>query len=282
MIRLPVSGPPVICAAVTAALASRLLWSARGGRDGDLARRMRRPNFAGRTVDLWEGVAAIGGTALATGAAGRGGTDLAGGALVAAVGALGLVDDLAEVPAGAKGLRGHLGALRHGTLTTGAIKAIGIPLLAVAEASARPRPGTGAVRAVAGVAVEAALTAGTANLLNLFDLRPGRALKAAVALAVPLATTGSPGAAAVAGTALSLGPLDLAERGMLGDAGANALGAALGRAAARSLPAPAIAGLLAVVVALTLASERVSFTRVIEATPALRALDNLGRRTETP
>ncbi len=65
---------------------------------------------------------------------------------------------------------------------------------------------------------------------------------------------------------------------MLGDAGANALGAMLGAAAAGSLPRSARAGLLAGIVALTVASEKVSFTKVIEATPALRRLDMLGRR----
>jgi hypothetical protein len=65
---------------------------------------------------------------------------------------------------------------------------------------------------------------------------------------------------------------------MLGDSGANALGALLGlRLAAIRGRAPR-AGLLAGVVALTLASEKVSFTQVIEATPGLRELDRLGRR----
>jgi len=65
---------------------------------------------------------------------------------------------------------------------------------------------------------------------------------------------------------------------MLGDAGANALGAMLGAAAAGSLPRSARAGLLAGIVALTVASEKVSFTKVIERTPTLRRLDMLGRR----
>ena len=81
-----------------------------------------------------------------------------------------------------------------------------------------------------------------------------------------------------AGAALALLPEDLGERAMLGDAGANALGAMLGAAAAASLPRAARVALLAGIVGLTAASEVVSFTAVIERTPALRWLDMLGRR----
>jgi hypothetical protein len=97
-----------------------------------------------------------------------------------------------------------------------------------------------------------------------------------------IAGTGGPGAARAvagpAGAALALLPEDLSERAMLGDAGANALGAMLGAAAAASLPRPARAALLAGFIGLTAASEVVSFTAVIERTPALRWLDMLGRR----
>jgi hypothetical protein len=84
--------------------------------------------------------------------------------------------------------------------------------------------------------------------------------------------------AAPLGAALALLGEDLGERAMLGDAGANALGALLGVAAAASLPRPARVALLAGIAGLTAASEKVSFTAVIERTPALRWLDMLGRR----
>ncbi|HEV2892382.1 MAG TPA: hypothetical protein VG411_01405, partial [Actinomycetota bacterium] len=63
----------------------------------------------------------------------------------------------------------------------------------------------------------------------------------------------------------------------LGDCGANALGAGVATAAAATLSRPARLLALAGVVALNLASERVSFTAVIERTAWLRALDQLGR-----
>ena len=84
-------------------------------------------------------------------------------------------------------------------------------------------------------------------------------------------------AAAPAGAAAALLPEDLGERAMLGDSGANALGAMLGVAAA-SLPRRSRLVVLGTVAALTAASERFSFTKVIARTPALNWLDMLGRR----
>jgi hypothetical protein len=131
----------------------------------------------------------------------------------------------------------------------------------------------------ADVLVGGAVVAGTANLLNLLDLRPGRALKA-VLLTTTLAGA-RPVAAAAAGSAVAALRDDLGERTMLGDTGANAAGALLGVGA---LAATGRGGrrsrarVLAALVALTVASEKVSFTRVIESTPGLRELDALGRR----
>jgi UDP-GlcNAc:undecaprenyl-phosphate/decaprenyl-phosphate GlcNAc-1-phosphate transferase len=209
---------------------------------------------------------------------------------VAGLGALafGVLDDL-RGSAARRGLRGHLGALAHGEVTTGTVKLAG---LAASGLGAALLEGGSA----ADVAINSGLVAGGANLLNLFDLRPGRAIKVA-ALSACLIAVGSAAAAdagsasgaprrqaglaavaAPAGAALALLPEDLGERAMLGDAGANALGALLGAAAARSLPRRARLALLGGIAALTVASEKVSFTKVIAASPPLNWLDLLGRR----
>ena len=67
---------------------------------------------------------------------------------------------------------------------------------------------------------------------------------------------------------------------MLGDTGANALGATLGVAVVAGTGLAGRGLALAVLAALTLASEKVSFSRVIDATPALRWADQLGRRPQ--
>ena len=84
------------------------------------------------------------------------------------------------------------------------------------------------------------------------------------------------GAPAVGAAAGSL-PTDLASQSMLGDCGANALGAAVGTAAVQALSRRFRLLAFVLVVALNLVSERVSFTAVIERTPLLRELDQLGR-----
>ncbi|MQA35073.1 hypothetical protein [Modestobacter roseus] len=242
--------------------------------------RWRRTNYAGRPVTLLGGpvlAAAATGTAVAGAPAGQRAAAFVVGT---AAGLVGGYDDLAGArpeQARDKGLAGHLAALRAGRVSAGAVKVAGIGA-AAAVAAALTRRGTGAGALVDGV-LTTGLVAGTANLVNLLDLRPGRAGKAAVLLGS--ATIGGPAGGLVAGplgATLGVLPADLGERVMLGDCGANAVGALLGLRLAALPGRPLRAGLLTGVAALTLASEKVSFTRVIEATPGLRELDRLGRR----
>jgi len=247
----------------------------------DRGRVWRRTNYAGRQVTLLGGPA-LAVAATATGVLGapaglRAATAVAGGVS----GLVGGYDDLVGArpeQARDKGLAGHLRALRSGRVSAGAVKvaSIGAAGAVAALLTARGRgPGT-----MADVVLTTGLVAGTANLVNLLDLRPGRAAKAGVLAAA--ATLGGPAGALVAGplgAGLALLPADLGERVMLGDSGANALGALLGLRLAAGPSRSRRAGLLAGIVALTLVSEKVSFTAVIEATPGLRELDRLGRRT---
>jgi UDP-GlcNAc:undecaprenyl-phosphate GlcNAc-1-phosphate transferase len=249
-----------------------------------------RINHRGEPVTLAEGpalaAAAVAASALSGGLPPR----LRGALAVAGTGAasFGGYDDLAG-DGDRRGFRGHLGALAQGEVTTGAVKLGGIG--ATGLAAAAMLGGT-----PADVAINTGLIAGGANLLNLFDLRPGRAVKVAVAGCALLAAGGPAGPrqgggaatgqrpgtgqvlAAPLGAAVALLGEDLGERAMLGDAGANSLGALLGVAAAAGLSRPARVALLAGITGLTAASEKVSFTAVIERTPALRWLDMLGRR----
>jgi hypothetical protein len=126
------------------------------------------------------------------------------------------------------------------------------------------------------------LVAGGANLVNLFDLRPGRALKVTTAAAAVLSRSHTRETRALAmvaaGAALAAMPADLGEQAMLGDCGAGALGALLGWAAGMSGSRRRRAALAAAVIGLTAASERVSFSTVIDRQPVLRALDLVGRQ----
>jgi hypothetical protein len=180
-----------------------------------------------------------------------------------------------------------MGALSHGELTTGAVKLVGIGVTGVVAAFIAARadesaadPGRRRALAAADIVINAGLIAGGANVLNLFDLRPGRAIKVAGVAGALLVAGGADGPATAAPLAAAGALLaeDLAERSMLGDAGANGLGAMLGTAAAMSLGRRTRIAALAAIAALTAASEVVSFTRVIERTAPLRWADMLGRR----
>jgi UDP-GlcNAc:undecaprenyl-phosphate/decaprenyl-phosphate GlcNAc-1-phosphate transferase len=258
-----------------AVVAARAAYAALNARPPGGRAAWTRTNHRGEPVTLLAGpavaTAAVAVSAWAPGLAARSRAALA----VAGAGAaaFGCYDDLAG-SGDRRGFRGHLGALAGGELTSGAVKIGGIGAAGLA-----------ASRLVGGqapdIVINAGLAAGGANLLNLFDLRPGRAIKVALAagsLVAAAPATGGRAAAAPIGAAAALLPEDLGERAMLGDAGANALGAMLGTAAAIALPRPARIGVLAAVAGLTAASELVSFTKVIERTPPLRWLDMLGRR----
>lgn len=264
------------------------------------ASQWERTNFHGVTVSLRGGVA-MAGASVASAAVASALSDqprAALGGVVASLGGgvAGYIDDVDQGAHDggkvAKGLKGHLGALAHGQVTTGVIKIAGIGASALAASALVGSKATSMGGKVADLALNTVLIAGTANLANLLDLRPGRALKATVLVAAPLSyfscaaakTPASPASAqrllasglnAAAITALVE---DLQETTMLGDTGANAAGALLGTSLAANDSWKLRLGTTLGVVGLILASEKVSFSKVIAANPALNWLDQLWRR----
>ena len=153
-------------AALTVALTRAFAARPPGG-----SQRWERVNHRGGPVTLLAGpvAATAAGLTASTGAAGA----------VAALGAgaVGVYDDLVggrPDQRASKGLRGHAQAAARGQLTTGAVKVAGIGVTGLLAARLAGRRG-------ADVVLDGAVVAAAANVLNLLDLRPGRALKVALA-----------------------------------------------------------------------------------------------------
>lgn len=195
------------------------------------------------------------------------------GIYVLGVAFLGLVDDtLGGEP---RGWSGHGKALLNRQLSTGALKAAGSLGLALYAMDFR---GLSTGRWLLASAVLVLAT----NVFNLLDLRPGRATKVFVLLGAGL-TIGTAGLRPLwalglfVGPALIAGIYDLRERAMLGDTGANLLGALAGLWLVLALSETGQAVALAVLVAITIYGELRSITKLVERMPLLRELDSWGR-----
>ncbi len=174
-----------------------------------------------------------------------------------------------------RGWRGHGAALLRGELSTGVLKAVGSLGLALLATSML---GLSHGRWLLASAVLVLAT----NAFNLLDLRPGRAVKAFVLLGVglgfgagqarPLWSLGL-----FAAPALVAGAYDVRERAMLGDTGANAIGALAGLWLVLALSGTGQLVALALLAALTFYGEVRSISGFVERTPGLRHLDSLGR-----
>lgn len=242
--------------------------------------RLVRPNYRGRPVPATLGLAFTGGVLVSSGAVLAAADDfrlspvmLALLAALVGLAVVGLLDDLAGP--GPRGLRGHVKSLLAGRPTTGILKLVGGVGAGAAIAVIH---GGGSLRVGAGTV----LIAVSVNLWNALDVVPGRALKwGLLALGTLAAVTygrgwGVPAAAAL-GAGAALLPLDLRERGMLGDSGSNPLGLIVGVGLLLALPTVGVVAAAAVGLVFQAVAETVTISRLIEAAPPFRWLDRLGR-----
>lgn len=191
-----------------------------------------------------------------------------------AIALLGFIDDMLG-QRDTLGFRGHFSALFKGRLTTGGLKALGGGFIALFIAVNVSSTWTDMI-------LNTLLIAFFTNMLNLMDLRPGRAIKAylvflAVLVVLSYGNVNWMIITPLLGAVLAYFPYDLKARAMMGDAGSNVLGLALGVLAAQSLSLTVRAGMLLFLIAVHVYAEKYSLTATIEKVGFLRMIDNMGR-----
>lgn len=194
---------------------------------------------------------------------------------------LGIIDDLLG-SAEAKGLKGHFKKLfLEKELTTGALKALMGGFVAL-SASLAIFSFEWNLSVIGKVILATLIIALNTNLMNLLDLRPGRAGKGFLVFAIILIVLGYnakdlPLLGLVLGSLLAYLPMDLAAKAMMGDTGSNVLGATLGFIGVLVLSMPYQIGLFILLVVIHIITERYSLTKIIESNKVLKYFDMLGR-----
>lgn len=199
--------------------------------------------------------------------------------LICSMGFSGIVDDMAGNK-NIKGFKGHIGSAISGHMTTGFIKAA-TGILAACIISLKKSAGLSEVTA------NILVIALWSNTVNLFDLRPGRAIKvyaiAALILlyaALPDITAALPLMALLIAV-LAYSSFDLKEICMLGDTGANILGISIGYYSIVLLDSGSRLVIAAALIILNLVAEKVSISDLVSGSRILSYLDSLGRVDES-
>ena len=186
---------------------------------------------------------------------------------------VGIIDDSLG-NRGVTGLIGHFKALFKGSLTTGAFKALlgGFVGLTLAVTLSKSIPN---------IIVATLVVALSTNMLNLFDLRPGRAIKAYVILAIIIflasAKFNREVMMLIVPAVLAYFYFDLRALTMMGDAGSNVLGVSIGVFIVSSFDLPVQLVSLVLLVAIHVLTEKFSLTKIIENNKFLNYVDKLGR-----
>ena len=172
------------------------------------------------------------------------------------------------------GLKGHFKSLFKGELTTGGFKALfgGFVGLVVSVCISS---------SIVDIIVNTLIIALSANLMNLFDLRPGRAIKVYLVIIIPIYITLTGYTKVfpllILPNVLAYFNIDLKARGMMGDTGSNVLGISIGVLMALGYGIKVRLAWLVFLILMHLITEKFSLTKIIEKNRVLKFIDNLGR-----
>ena len=172
------------------------------------------------------------------------------------------------------GLKGHFKSLFKGELTTGGFKALfgGFVGLVVSVCISS---------SIVDIIVNTLIIALSTNLMNLFDLRPGRAIKAYLVIMIPIYITLTGYTKVfpllILPNVLAYFHTDLKARGMMGDTGSNVLGISIGVLMALGYGIKVRLAWLVFLILMHLITEKFSLTKIIEKNRVLKFIDNLGR-----
>lgn len=195
--------------------------------------------------------------------------------LVLSMGFIGVIDDLVG-DRRTKGISNHISRTLKGFMTTGFLKAFtGFAVSCIISLTA--------ASTYVEFIVNVLIISLSANTINLFDLRPGRAVKVFTAASLIILSgalkrfTEAVPIVILNGAALLYLRYDLNEVCMLGDTGSNILGITLGYYSVQFFGMSARFLLLALLVSLNIMSERMSISDLINRSRVLSYIDSIGK-----
>jgi len=172
------------------------------------------------------------------------------------------------------GLKGHFKSLLKGNLTTGGFKALFGGFVGVIISIAVSKN-------IGDIIINTLIIALSTNLMNLLDLRPGRAIKVYISISVVLFLTLTGYIKSlillIVPNVLAYFNYDLKAKAMMGDTGSNVLGISIGMLVVMGYSIKVRIGWLVFLVFIHILTEKYSLTKIIEKNKFLNFIDKLGR-----
>ncbi|MBO3443741.1 glycosyl transferase [Clostridium sp. CCUG 7971] len=172
------------------------------------------------------------------------------------------------------GLKGHFKSLLKGSLTTGGFKALFGGFIGIVIS-------LGVSKSIGDLIINTLIIALSTNLMNLLDLRPGRAIKVYLIIMVSIFITLTGFTKAlpllILPNVLAYFGYDLKAKAMMGDTGSNVLGISIGILFVLGYSLKVRLLWLAFLIFIHILTEKYSLTKIIEKNKVLNFIDKLGR-----